>query len=547
MAAAALRDAAQGSVTFEDVAVYFSWEEWCLLDEVQICLYLDVMLENFALVSMLGSCHGVKDGETSSEQSIFVGVSQTRTPKAGVSPEKSQPCRMCVPVIRDILHLAEHEGRNRGQKSYTCGACGKQFYFTANLQQHQRQLVRDKPFRCDLWRPAFLKTCTAHASRNLFTCREIGKDFLANMGLQQQDADPRKKVNNSSECGAVFQSGRSHPSWEECRKASSQTDVLVQDGRALCSEGLCECSSCGKACTKKCNLIQELQEVPPEENPCECNQRGKCYSRESSFLTHHRVHAGEGPYKCSECGKCFRRSLHLSTHRRIHTGEKLYECKECDKSFIRRCNFTQHQRVHTGERHYECNECGKLFNRKSNFRVHQRVHTGEKPYKCSECGISFRGKSGLRYHRRVHTGERPFKCNECGKSYIGRAGLRYHRRVHTREGHHECTECGKCFADNYRFLTHQRVHNGEKPYECNECGKTFTARCRLRYHQRVHSGEKPFKCSECGRSFIDRSGLRYHQRVHTGERPYKCSECGKSFMGSSGLRYHQRVHSGEKP
>ncbi|XP_056406857.1 oocyte zinc finger protein XlCOF7.1-like [Hyla sarda] len=225
---------------------------------------------------------------------------------------------------------------------------------------------------------------------------------------------------------------------------------------------------------------------------------------------------GEKGFHCDECGKYFQKILGLIKHKQSHERMKPYLCSECGKCFTDKPTLVRHARIHTGEKPYSCSECGKRFTDRSHLITHRRIHTGENLHSCSECGKCCLTKSHLVIHKRSHTGERPYTCSECGKNYTQKSHLVMHERSHTGEKPYSCSECGKCFSYKSHLVTHMRLHTGEMPFSCSECGKCFSDKANFGKHVRSHTGVKPYSCSECGKCFMKKTNFVKHERSHTG-------------------------------
>ncbi|XP_053577501.1 oocyte zinc finger protein XlCOF7.1-like isoform X3 [Bombina bombina] len=227
-------------------------------------------------------------------------------------------------------------------------------------------------------------------------------------------------------------------------------------------------------------------------------------------------------------------SENISTGRSTNYNKPSQD-KTADASF----NLLQNQRSHVGN---VCYECGKCFTSKTKLTEHQKIHTGDKPFSCSECAKCFNSKTKLGRHQKIHTGEKAFSCYDCGKCFSEKSDLIRHQKFHTGEKAFSCSECGKCFILKSDLIRHLKVHTQEKAFSCSECGNCFTRKSSLIRHQKTHTGEKAFLCSKCGKCFAQKSTLIIHQKIHTGVKEFSCFKCGKCFTQKSTLLTHQKIH-----
>ncbi|XP_062840580.1 zinc finger protein 282 isoform X1 [Anolis carolinensis] len=384
-------------VTFVDIAVYFSAEEWKNLADWQKDIYNNLVKENYE--SLLNSGVDVNISKPESHPRVERGADQHVSEQQITTKEREVPAEPCPePMMSapDMLTRIKQEEpfvggghfpEERGIPSDPCAgaeALMSAHDFLSWIKQEEEPCVREH------WESA---------ERDILTGPGTAGDGMAVKAEEQrrcpeEPARPRESMFQGEAPPAAGAGGTMEAYAGQCGPVSQPlSPARSRPGKSL-------------------ELDSELQSIfapqGPADRPHGCNECGKMFGVKKSLKVHQRSHHGqERPYECTECQKSFNCHSGLVRHQMTHRGERPYKCEECGKCYSRKEHLQNHQRLHTGERPFQCPVCGKRFIRKQNLLKHQRIHTGERPYQCAECGRSFRYKESLKDHLRTHSAEPP--------------------------------------------------------------------------------------------------------------------------------------------
>ncbi|XP_052026308.1 zinc finger protein with KRAB and SCAN domains 4-like [Apodemus sylvaticus] len=266
----------KGLLTFEDIEMQLSKEEWDILSPSQKTLYSDVMLEIYKLTTSLG----IKPKNVMGNDqpgSASTSTTEARPSRARKKASQKKHCRQkhkdkhrvqehgqALPgreigiasvSQQQILRPVAHTESNTVHKPFKCRHCGDRFRIPSELAKHQRVHTMEKPFTCQ-------------------------------------------------QCGCSFR-----------RSSDFKMHCLTHQEIKLH-----QCSWCQKTFSRNTNLVKH-QRIHAGEKPFSCIECGILFIQKCHLIKHQLTHIADRPYACNLCEKTFNRRWCLLRHQKNHSQE----------------------------------------------------------------------------------------------------------------------------------------------------------------------------------------------------------------------------------